>query len=72
MQIIGEAARGVSPQLRDRHSEIPWTQIVGMRNILVHVYFGVDVDVVWDVVERDLQDLKGNAEAILNTLPKRP
>lgn len=43
-----------------------------MRNILVHVYFGVDVDVVWDVVERDLQDLKGNAEAILNTLPKRP
>jgi uncharacterized protein with HEPN domain len=69
LQIIGEACRGLSSDLRDQHPQVPWTQIVGMRNILVHSYFNVDTDVVWSVVEQDLPDLKNNTQAILRSLP---
>jgi uncharacterized protein with HEPN domain len=65
LQIIGEAARALSSDLKDQHSEMPWSKIIGMRNILVHDYFGVDVDVAWAVVERDLPGLKLQIETIL-------
>jgi uncharacterized protein with HEPN domain len=47
MGIIGEAASHVSVEFRDTHPEIPWRQIVGMRNFLIHVYFNVELDIVW-------------------------
>ncbi|MGH8628923.1 MAG: HepT-like ribonuclease domain-containing protein [Gammaproteobacteria bacterium] len=65
LQIIGEAARALSSDLKDQHPEMPWSKMIGMRNILVHDYFGIDVDVVWAVVERDLPDLKLQIETIL-------
>ncbi len=65
LQIIGEAARALSADFRERHPEIPWAHIIGMRNILVHRYFGIDIDAVWSAVERDLPELKGQIEAIL-------
>ncbi len=65
LQIIGEAARSLSPELRDRYSDVPWSQIIGMRNILAHRYFGIDVDIVWSAVERDLPRLKGDVERML-------
>lgn len=68
LQIIGEAARGLAEEFRDDHSEVPWKQIIGMRNILVHQYFGIDVPVVWSVVENDLQPLKENVEGILDSM----
>jgi uncharacterized protein with HEPN domain len=46
LQIIGEAVRGISPEYRIVHPEIPWSEIIGMRNILVHHYFGIDKDAV--------------------------
>ncbi|MFA4876316.1 MAG: DUF86 domain-containing protein [Methanoregula sp.] len=58
LQIIGEAVRGISPEFRSAHPDIPWTEIMGMRNILIHHYFGIDKDAVWKVVEHDLPDLK--------------
>ena len=58
LQIIGEAARALSPELTGRHSEVSWSKIVGMRNILVHNYFSIDEAVVWAVVEKDLPVLK--------------
>lgn len=64
--IIGEAAARVSQELRAIHTEIPWPQIVAMRNILVHAYFSVDVEEVWAVVERDLPDLKAKVLSILH------
>jgi uncharacterized protein with HEPN domain len=68
LQIIGEASRVLSPAIRTQHPEIPWTNIIGMRNILTHNYFEIDLDVVWVVVEQELPSLKQNVEAILRSL----
>jgi uncharacterized protein with HEPN domain len=65
IQIIGEAARALSQGLRLKYSHIPWAAIIGMRNILVHDYFGIDLAEVWSVVERDLPSLKKELEKIL-------
>lgn len=65
IQIVGEASRALSASLRDRHPEVPWAQIIGMRHLLVHDYFGIDLDEVWAVVERDLPLLRKQVETIL-------
>ncbi|MBI3321980.1 MAG: DUF86 domain-containing protein [Candidatus Omnitrophica bacterium] len=65
LQIIGEAARGLSTEFTTRHPEVPWSKIIGMRNILVHDYFGIDVDAVWAAVEHDLPALARQMQAIL-------
>lgn len=65
IQIIGEAARGVSQDLRDRHTGVPWAAVSAMRNVLVHEYFGIDVERVWAAVDRDLPRLRDQIEAML-------
>ncbi len=67
-QIIGEAVRGLSEEVRSANPEVPWGQIAAMRNILVHDYFGIDLDEVWNAVVRDLPPLKSKVDAILRTL----
>lgn len=57
VEIVGEAASRVSAETRAAHPEIPWAQIVGMRNRLTHAYFDVDLQVVWDTVTGDLPQL---------------
>jgi len=57
VQVIGEAARRVSPEGRAAHPEIPWFEITGMRSKIVHDYMNVDEDVVWQVVTQDLPHL---------------
>jgi len=64
LQVIGEAAANISCEFTDAHPEIPWPKIIGMRNILVHHYFGIDLNVVWSAVENDLPLL---AENLKNT-----
>ncbi|MBU4194114.1 MAG: DUF86 domain-containing protein [Actinobacteria bacterium] len=68
LQIIGEAARKVSEGLREAHPEVPWKQLVAMRNILVHDYFAVDEERVWAVVQNELPKLKGQIEAIASSM----
>ena len=58
LQIIGEAASRLSRDYQDAHPQVPWAQIVAMRNVLVHDYFGVDTDEVWNVIEQELPALK--------------
>jgi len=62
LQIIGEAASALPDSFREKYPEVPWSKIIGMRNILVHNYFGVDEDVVWAVVVNDIPDLKQKIE----------
>ena len=57
IEIIGEAASTVTKDFRDIHNEIPWANIVGMRNRLIHVYFDIDLDRVWDTITDDLPPL---------------
>lgn len=56
--VLGEAAAKVSDDFQEQHAHIPWSQIVGMRNILIHHYFGIDLQVVWGMIEKDLPELK--------------
>jgi uncharacterized protein with HEPN domain len=65
LQILGEAARAISAAFKQQHPEVSWHQIAGMRNILVHDYFGIDVSIVWAVVERELPVLKQQLLAML-------
>jgi uncharacterized protein with HEPN domain len=57
LEIIGEAARQVSRKTRDAHPEIPWEQMIGMRNRLIHEYFRVNLATVWETVQSDLPSL---------------
>ena len=65
MTVVGEAASRVTPETRGRLPEIPWAEVVGMRNILVHVYFDIDVPRVLQTVEHDLPSLIAAVERVL-------
>ena len=68
LEMIGEASRALSSATREHHPDVPWTQMIGMRNILTHNYFEIDLDVVWSVVEHNWPELKPKIEAILKSL----
>lgn len=57
-EIIGEAAKHISRKTKSRHPEIPWGEMTGMRNKVIHEYFGVDIDIVWETIEKSLPKLK--------------
>lgn len=65
-EIIGEAATNVSSETRDAYPVVPWKSIVGMRNILIHKYFNVDLDTLWYTVTNDLNPLIAVLETILS------
>jgi len=57
LEIVGEAANGVSIGFRDKHPDIPWKRMVELRNRLIHGYFDINLDIVWDTVVKDLPPL---------------
>lgn len=65
LQIIGEASSSLSQEFVQQNSEIPWAEIIAFRNILVHEYFRVDLQLVWRIVEGDLPDLKSNIHRLI-------
>ena len=69
LQVIGEAARAVSESLRDRHPEVPWPQIIALRNILVHEYFGLNMEQVWTMMSKDLPALGETIGRIRSAFP---
>jgi uncharacterized protein with HEPN domain len=66
LQVIGEAARRVSPDFRSTYSTIPWQAVVGMRSKVVHDYLNVDQDIVWNTIKNDLPFLVEQLEKIIN------
>jgi uncharacterized protein with HEPN domain len=67
-EILGEAAKRLSQELRRSGPEIPWTNIAGLRDVLIHNYTAVDIDKVWNIVENDLPALKAGLRTILNSV----
>lgn len=68
IEILGEAVRGLSNDLREQHRHIPWRVIAGMRDKLIHNYFGVDLQTVWLTATRDLPALKPEIQVILSKI----
>lgn len=68
LQVIGEAARALPEDVRALAPEIPWSKIIGMRNILVHGYFDIDTEIVWQAATRDVPALKPGMERLLKRL----
>jgi len=68
MEIIGEASNQVSEEIKFAFSTIEWAQIVGMRNVFVHEYFGVDSSLVWQIIKNDLPDLKNKIKEIIDSI----
>lgn len=65
LEIIGEAARGISPEFRKAYRDLPWKSVIGMRDRLIHAYFEVNLDVVWATVTQDLPSLIAQLQKIV-------
>ncbi len=72
LQVVGEACRSLSESFRLRFSDPVWTKAIGLRNILVHHYFEIDHELVWQVVERDLPSFRDAVESALKQLAENP
>ena len=68
LEIIGEAVKQVLEDVRSQYPEIPWRSIAGMRDLLVHVYWNTDLNVIWQVIEEDLPTLK---QVVIQILAER-
>lgn len=66
LEILGEATKKLSPSLREAHQEIPWKSMTGVRDKLIHDYFGVNIDIVWEIVRDQLPALAEQIEAALD------
>ena len=65
LEIIGEAIKNLSRELKAKHRVVPWKDIAGMRDKLIHEYFGVNMELVWETVKKDLPELKKEIDNIL-------
>jgi uncharacterized protein with HEPN domain len=71
LQIIGEAAAQLGQGFHRAYPEVPWPKIVAMRNVLVHEYFGIDLNELWNVAQRDLDAIRGRVERLLAELERQ-
>lgn len=68
LEVLGEAAKNIPDSLRKEYPEIPWAKMAGMRDKLIHEYFGVDLEIVWQVIHKDLPPLKPHIKKVLQDL----
>ena len=63
-EVIGEAANRVPDEFRNQYPQIPWNKIIGMRNVLIHEYDSIDLDRVWETIQKDIPELEGYIKLI--------
>ncbi|MFP5082172.1 DUF86 domain-containing protein [Pedobacter sp. JCM 36344] len=68
LEIIGEASNAISDELKSLNDEIPWKPIIGFRNMAIHEYFGINLQLVWEITDNDLPPLKEKMQTLLNSL----
>jgi uncharacterized protein with HEPN domain len=68
LALLGEACRGLSPTLREAHPEVPWAQIAAFRNVVIHEYFGLDLELVWMIVTEHIAALGEQLHSIVDSL----
>lgn len=68
MELIGEASNHISSELKSRFTSIEWAQIVGMRNVFIHEYFGIDSFLVWQIIQSDIPELKRKIKEISTSI----
>lgn len=68
LEIIGEAANNITEHFKKLYNEIEWRKIIGLRNLLVHEYFGIDETVVWGIIKKDLPKLQEEVKQILKQI----
>jgi uncharacterized protein with HEPN domain len=67
IEIIGEAARNIPEDVREKYPDVPWRRMIGLRNIAVHEYFGVDLSIVWEITTKNLPETRAMIAAILKS-----
>ncbi|EGL84288.1 protein of unknown function DUF86 [Caldalkalibacillus thermarum TA2.A1] len=65
LEVIGEASKYVPDEIRESYPSVPWKSMIGLRNILIHEYFGIDEEIVWEIVSSDLKKIKPVIEEII-------
>ncbi len=70
LEIIGEAVKNIPEEIKSKKPEIEWRKIAGLRDILIHAYFGIDFDIIWDIVKNKLPELKEKIIELLEELEK--
>ena len=67
MEIIGEASNHISNELKSKFTDVEWSQIIGMRNVFAHEYFGIDSNLVWEIIKNDIPELKDKIKLIVES-----
>jgi len=65
LEIIGEASKNIPGEVREKYPDIPWRRMIGLRNIVIHEYFGVDLDIIWEIITRNLPETRPEIEDML-------
>jgi uncharacterized protein with HEPN domain len=68
IEIIGEASKNIPENVRGEYPKIPWKRIVGLRNIAIHEYFGVDLTIIWEIITKNLPETRSKIELMLESL----
>ncbi len=66
LEVIGEAVKHLPDEIRAAHPNVEWKRIAGLRDVLIHAYFGIDVDIVWDIIQNKLPVLGRQVRQIIN------